>query len=377
MDPIIIIGTGMAGYTLARELRKLDKDSPLVLVTGDDGRSYSKPMLSNALAAGKTPEALAMAGAEQMATQLKATIRTRSRVTAIDTASHIVIVDGEAMTYRKLVLALGADPLRPRLEGTGAEDVMSVNDLADYGRFRAAIGGKARVAILGGGLIGCEFANDLRAAGYAVDVIHPAAQPLDRLVPASVGGQVARALAGMGVTWHFGVAGNLVDRIPGGYRVGLSDGTGVEADAVLSAIGLRPRIELAAAAGLKTGRGIVVDGLLQTSAPDIYALGDCAEVNGLVLPYVMPIMQGARALARTLAGEATQVVYPIMPVVVKTPACPVVAVPPVPGAAGRWEEEVGPEGVAARFLDEAAKSLGFALAGAAVAEKSALLKEMG
>lgn len=376
MNPIIIIGSGLAGYTLARELRKLDKDTPLHIITADDGRFYSKPMLSNALANGRTAGQIATADAVQMAAQLNALIQTQTRMSAIGAVRHTLTVDGQEVTYSKLVLALGADVIRPPLEGDAADTVMSVNDLGDYTRFRAVIASAKRVAIIGAGLIGCEFANDLRSAGFAVDVIAPGATPLNRLLPEAAGHALQEGLAQIGVNWHLGNTVRRVDHAAAGYHLTLSDGSTLETDAVLSCIGLRPRTALAQSAGLRVDHGIVVDRHLVTSNPDIYALGDCAEVEGLALPYVMPLMACARALAKTLAGEPTPVAYPAMPVVVKTPAHPVVVCPPPPGVSGEWQSETLENGVRALFHDAENRLRGFALTGGTAGEKNALTKEL-
>ena len=147
----------------------------------------------------------------------------------------------------------------------------------------------------------------------------------------------------------------------------------LDVDVVLSAIGLRGNNDLAQAAGLRLNRSIVVDRLLRTSDPNVYALGDCAEVDGLVLPFVMPLMQQARALAATLCGEQTAVSYPAMPVLVKTTSYPVVVSPPPFNAQGEWEEQVLEGGVKALYKSDDAL-LGFALTGSAVSEKQALAK---
>ena len=172
--PVVIVGTGLAGYTVARELRKLDAAVPVILLSQDDGSFYSKPMLSNALAMKKDARALASFDAAAMAQQLNAEVRKHQRVERILPSEHTIVVEGEPLSYSKLVLATGADPRRLRIDGDGADQILSVNDLADYDRFRQALTGCASVAILGAGLIGCEFANDLCAAGYAVSLIDPA-----------------------------------------------------------------------------------------------------------------------------------------------------------------------------------------------------------
>src|SRR5690606_19288902 len=149
MAPIVILGSGLAGYTVAREFRKLDAATPLVIVTRDDGAVYSKPMLSNALAGGRSAAALPTADAASAAGQLNATVLARREVASIDAGARaLVFADGERLEYAKLVLALGADPIRLPLAGDAADAVMQVNDLQDYARFRDAIEHAAHVTIL-------------------------------------------------------------------------------------------------------------------------------------------------------------------------------------------------------------------------------------
>lgn len=376
MHPIVIVGSGLAGYTLLKEFRKRDADTPVTLVTADDGAFYSKPNLSNAFATNRTAAALASASAEKMAADQKATVLAHTRVTAIDTTGHRLRTETGELEYAKLVLALGADPFAHGLAGDAATDVLAVNDLADYAVFRDAVEGKKRVAVLGGGLIGCEFANDLAHAGFQVEVVHLGDWPLERLLPVEAGRRLADALAALGVIWHFGRTGKEVDRTPTGYRIALDNGDTVEADVVLSAIGLKPRTLLAQAAGIQTGRGVQTNALLETSVPDVYAMGDCAEVEGQNLPYVQPLMLQARALAATLTGTPTPVAYPPMPVMVKTPAHPVAVLPPRIGAAGSWKVDCFEGGVCALFLGEAGQLQGFALTGSETARRNALAKDV-
>ena len=277
------------------------------------------------------------------------------------------------------MLALGADPIRLPLAGDAADTVLSVNDLDDYARFAESLEGAASVAILGGGLIGCEFANDLLHRGIVPTVLDVADRPLSRLLPAEASAWLRERLEAAGVRFRLGVAASRVDRADGdgdGIKLALSDGSTLHADRVLSAIGLRPRVSIGETAGLAVGRGITTDRLLATSAAHVYAVGDCAEVLGLNLPYVMPLMQQSRALAATLCGRPTPVAYPAMPVLVKTPACPTVVCPPPPGAVGQWESTSTCEACAARFVGADGVLLGFALLGTATAKKQAWAAEV-
>ena len=377
-NPLVIIGTGLAGYTLAREFRRLDAARPLVLVSHDDGAFYSKPMLSNALSQSREVEALVTADADTMASRLDARVLAHREVVAIDRERRRVrLADGETLDYGKLVLAVGARPIRIPLQGEAADRVLSINNLEDYRRFRQALRPGATVLIMGAGLIGCEFANDLAASGHGVTVTDPAPLPLGRLAPPANAERLRDALQALGVAWCLGDhVVRLDEAADGRLEATLAGGERVEADLVLSAVGLRPDTRLAEAAGLVCRRGIVVDHLLRTSDPDIHALGDCIELDGQVLPFVQPIMIGARALARTLAGHPTEVDYPPMPVVVKTPACPTVVAPPPAGAEGEWRVEADESGVESRFVDTAGRLRGFALSGDRAARRQALTAEL-
>lgn len=377
----VIIGSGIAGWTTVRELRKIkpdDSEHAITLICVDSGDFYSKPMLSNALASKKTPATLVMTPAAKLAEQTKTRLLAQTQVTGIDPANRQVQTAGGSVGYDQLVLALGADPIRLPLDGDGAADVLSVNDLGDYARFRDALPEGAAVTILGGGLIGCEFANDLAGVGHAVRVYDIAQWPLGRLLPQEAGEFSRDRLAAAGIHFEFGNSISRVDRLPTGFRLTDSRGQTHEAALVLSAIGLKPRTTLAQAAGLTCDRGIRTDGFGRTSDPAIFAIGDCAQYGdaGLLLPYIQPVMNAARAIAATLAGTSTPIRLPSMPVLVKTPACPTVIAPPPVGAQGQWRCETSPEAVKALFESTDGRLLGMALLGTATAERAALAPQL-
>jgi rubredoxin---NAD+ reductase len=375
--PVVIIGAGLAGYNFAREFRKLDTETELVVIAGDAADFYSKPMLSNALAGNKTAATLVMKSAEKMEAELNATIFARTEVVGIDREKQMLMLsDGQVQAYRDLVLAVGAEPVRLRLGGDAADEVLSVNHIDDFSHFADKLGDATRVVILGGGLIGCEFANDLLARGITPVVVESAATPLPLLLPPQAGEWFASKLTAAGVRFVFGALAGAVHHTGNGFVVELSTGERLEADLVLSAVGLHPNNTLADAAGLTVERGVVINRQLQTSDPHIYALGDCAEIESLHLPFVMPIMHAARALAQVLAGNQASLQYPAMPVLVKTPACPTVVSPPAKDAQGAWQVNASEEGVDARFIGADGQLLGFALCGVATKERQALLPQL-
>ncbi len=373
---IIIIGTGLAGYQLAREFRKLDQTTPLMLVTADDGQYYPKPQLSTALTHKKTAETLVTANAEAMTTQLNAIIRTRSQVSHIDSKNKTITINDEKILYSKLILACGADVIKAPLLGNAVDDILSINHIYHYAEFEKLIKNKKRIAIFGAGLIGCEFANDLSNAGYEVHLIAPDKSPLERFMPEKIGHVLQQALEKNGVHFHLQCFAKQVDKVDHAYRISLSNDDHLDADFVISAIGLRPHVDLAKRANIHTSRGVVVNRYLETSADDIYALGDCAEVEGHVLPFITPILNCARALAKTIAGERTAVDYPAMPVTVKTPAHPIVLCPPPAEMKGNWEIEMKDNNIKAQFFDEQHQLYGFVLTNEAVKERATLVKQI-
>ena len=384
MHPIVIIGSGMAGYTVAREFRKLSPAQELVMICADDAVNYAKPTLSNAFAGNKAPEQIALGDAAKMATQLNMRIEAETWVKEINAEQHEITLEknGEIFTqpYSKLVLAVGANPIRLAIAGDGSDDIHVVNSLIDYRTFRENLAKRKdkRVVILGAGLIGCEFANDLLHSNYDVTVIDLAPQPLGRLLPNHVAEAFKTNLEQAGIKFALSTTVEKVTKINDGedYAVTLANGQTLVADIVLSAIGLQPNIALAKEANIQTSRGIITNTLLETSQPDIYAVGDCAEVNGTLLPYVMPIMQQARALAKTLSGQSTAVHYPAMPVAVKTPAAPLTVLPAPIGVDVNWETEEFEDGMLARAADDEGTLRGFVLLGATASKQRLTLTKL-
>ncbi|NQZ53735.1 MAG: FAD-dependent oxidoreductase [Piscirickettsiaceae bacterium] len=379
MDPIIIIGTGFAGYTLAREFRKLDSQTPLIFITSDDGRSYPKPMLSNALTKGKTAEQLALSDSTAMAKTLNAEIMTHTIVSHIDPQAKIITTTtNKRLNYQQLVLAVGAKLIHIPIKGRSSNNIISINSLDDYSVFREQLNNAKHVTLIGPGLIGCEFANDLLNAKVKVSIVGPDAYPMSSLLPQPIAEELKSTLEAAGVDWHLNTTTTSIVSTEDGYQLTLENGDSINTDIVISAVGLRSNTELAELAGLKVSRGIVTNNYLQTSHTDIYALGDCAEVAGHNLLFIAPILVAARALAKTLSGTITSVKYPAMPVAIKTPYYPLVVSPPSQGSKGNWLFESSPTstGIKGLFIGANNMLLGFVLSGDMISDKQALTKQL-
>ena len=389
-QPLLIIGAGLAGWQAVREFRKLDTATPITLVTADAGDFYAKPTLSNAFGQKRGPAQLVTTPAATIAQTLNVTLLSHTQVTAIDTAAQVVKTSTGPLSYRDLVLATGAQPIRVPLAGAASDQVLSVNSLSDFAVFHQRLTSlgedtpNIRIAIMGAGLIGCEFANDLAGAGYAVAVIDPSDRPLAALLPPTASAQLQSALTGLSVQWHLGATVQTVEPQAGALLLSLSNGQAIAADIVLSAIGLRADTALAQAAGIVCERGIVVNRQLQTSVPHVWALGDGAQYasaaspgapTGRTLPYVMPIMAAAKVLAANLAGTEASLEFAAMPVAIKTPALPIVAHPPAPGHLGEWvEQTLGEWWFASADMPE--RPHGFVLTGTHTSKRMALVKQM-
>ncbi|WP_280562456.1 FAD-dependent oxidoreductase [Chromohalobacter sp. 48-RD10] len=377
-DPLIIVGSGMAGLGLARQVRARDARRAITLITADSGSDYSKPLLSTGFAKGMHPERLVMRSPLEVADALQLTMRTHTRVDTIDPRAQTLAIGAERLPYGELVLATGAAPSVPFTVAYDVRDrVFTINDLDDYRRFHAVLsrhGGTARVAIVGAGLVGCEFADDLLAGGHRVALVAPEQTPLTRLLPLPLGQVLGTALGKAGADLRLGRSLAQLHRDDEAVSLVLDDGEVLSADLVLIATGLSPRTALADTAGLAVSEsGIQTDRYLASAQPGIHALGDCACVAGLNAMYVQPLQASAKALAATLTGTSTPVAYGAWPVLVKTPSCPVVSLPPRQAPA-RWRIEGEGDDLSALAEDENGHLLGFALTGACVRRKVELAR---
>jgi rubredoxin-NAD+ reductase len=320
---VVIVGAGIAGWSVAESIRRRDGETPILLISACEGLSYPKPALSTAFAQGKQVEELIEQDATSKAAELNLEVRTETRVIKIDAKRKRLTTVKGGIRYDKLILALGARQRELPVAGDASESIFRINDLKSYKKLRKRLAqGASHITILGAGLIGCEFAEDLSTAGYRISVIDPAGYPLASLLPAQTARQLRSRLENRGIEWHFHATLDSAEYSDGCLRAVLSNGDAIETDLVLSAAGLIANTRLAEKAGILVKRGIVTDRLMQTSEADIYAVGDCAAVEGEVFCYIEPIRRQAETIAAQLQGEH-QPFDTIRPLIrVKTPSFP-------------------------------------------------------
>ena len=376
---ILVIGSGFAAQQLIKSLRKLDAHQPIRLITADSGDEYNKPDLSHVMSRGSSAAAMTRQSGSEFAEQQRITLVPHCPVLGIDPARRTVLTAQGEFAYGQLVLATGASALRPPIPG--AEQLVTLNSQQEYAAIEARLQHAQRILVLGAGLIGCELAMDMASSGRQVTLVDLASSPLSALLPAMLSQPLHQALQAQGVKLQLGLGirdiAALDPQQPGtGCRVTLSDGQVNEQDLVISAIGLKPNTQLAQAAGLSVGRGIQVDAGLRSSDPHIYALGDCAEWQGQLLPFLQPILLGANALAKTLLGAPTALSLPPMLVKVKTPLYPLQLAGRTRGEDLAWQCRWNQQGLVAEARGENGELCGFVVGGDQMSAAFALLRQL-
>ncbi|WP_186419265.1 FAD-dependent oxidoreductase [Bosea sp. CS1GBMeth4] len=303
-EPLVIVGKGMAATKLVDELSQRALGRYSIAVIGAEPRlAYNRVLLSPLLAGEIGEPEIELRPAAWWQARGVSMLYGKA-VTAIDRAAKTVtLADGLTLPYGKLVLATGSQPLKPPFPGGDLPGVVTFRDTADVEAMRAYAERGARVVVIGGGLLGLEAAYGLARAGGSVTLLHLVDRLMERQLDAEGADLLAAAMARRGITVTLnastrGFVGK--DRVE---AVELADGRRLPADLVVIAIGVRPNIGLAGAAGLATNRGVVVDDRLASGDPSIFAIGECAEHRGQVYGLVEPAYEQARVLAAGLAGS--------------------------------------------------------------------------
>jgi NADPH-dependent 2,4-dienoyl-CoA reductase/sulfur reductase-like enzyme/nitrite reductase/ring-hydroxylating ferredoxin subunit len=301
---ILILGGGAAGFACAERLRVLGYDGRLVMVSGDPDPPVDRPTLSKDYLAGTAPEEWIPLRDETWYRDHEIDLRLGTDIVALDAKGRTATSRaGETLAFDRLLITTGAEPMR--LSRFHQDKVHTLRSLADARALIARAQSGARVAILGASFIGLEAAAALRTRGLEVAVVAPEEVPFEAVFGREVGAFFQRLHEAEGVQFHLGRVGVAYD----GATLRLDDGHEVAADFVLAGIGVRPRDQLAADAGLEVGHGILVDRFLETRAPGIFAAGDVASypdpLNGeriRVEHWVHAERQGQAAAANLLGA---------------------------------------------------------------------------
>ncbi len=373
-DGIVIIGSGFAARQLVKNIRKQDTHIPLTLIAADSMDEYNKPDLSHVVSRGQRADDLTLQTAGEFAEQYHLRLFPYTWVSDLDAAAKVVKSQDREWRYDKLVLATGAAPFIPPVPGH--ELMLTLNSQREYGAAQSQLHDAQRVLIVGGGLIGCELAMDFCRAGKAVTVVDNSASVLSALMPPEVSSRLQHRLTDMGVHLMLKTQLEGLEQNADGIRVSLDRQRSVTVDAVVAAAGLRPETALARHAGLLIRRGVVVSNRLQTSDPAIYALGDCAEINGSVLPFLQPILLSAMCLAKNLLSQANELTLPPMLVKVKTPDLPLHLAGETQRDDLTWNLVAAKEGVVAKGVDAANQLRAFVVSEDRMKEAFALLKQL-
>jgi NADPH-dependent 2,4-dienoyl-CoA reductase/sulfur reductase-like enzyme/nitrite reductase/ring-hydroxylating ferredoxin subunit len=271
---IVIIGGGAAGLAASDMLRRDGYSGPVTMISADSAPPCDRPNLSKDFLAGTAPEEWIPLRPPEWYSERKIDLVLNSRVTSLDTARKTISTeDGKTYAYGALLLATGADPVKLPLEGANPSKVFYLRSLADSKAIVAKATSAKQAVVVGASFIGLEVAASLRARGIAVHVVAPEQVPMEKILGSRIGAFIRSLHESHGVVFHLG---ETVKRVDGG-KVTLSGGATVAADFIVLGVGVRPSIDLAAQAGLRIDRGIVVNEYLETSAPGVFAAGDVAR----------------------------------------------------------------------------------------------------
>jgi NADPH-dependent 2,4-dienoyl-CoA reductase/sulfur reductase-like enzyme/nitrite reductase/ring-hydroxylating ferredoxin subunit len=303
---IVIVGGGAAGFAAAEMLRRQEFRGGIVMVSNDAAPPVDRPNLSKDYLAGSAPEDWLPLRPDSYYADAGIELRLNCDVRSIDTkARNVVIADGAAIPYDRLLLATGAEPVRLPIPGADQPHVHTLRSLAECRAIIDSVKGARRAVVIGASFIGLEAAAALRAREIEVHVVAPEQRPMERVLGAAMGDFVRALHEEHGVIFHLGDTVAAID----GKRATLKSGGVLEADLVVVGVGVRPRLALAEQAGLALDRGVAVNAYLETSVAGIYAAGDIARwpdphswENIRVEHWVVAERQGQTA-ARNMLGQ--------------------------------------------------------------------------
>ncbi len=271
---IVILGGGAAGFAAAEKLRRERYQGSIVMLSNDDAPPVDRPNLSKDFLAGDAPKEWVPLRPENFYAENEIDLRLKANVTSLDPrAKEIILGDGGKVAYDRLLLATGAEPVRLTIPGADLPHVHALRSFSDCRAIIERAETSKRAVVIGASFIGLECAAALRARKLEVHVVAPETRPMEKLLGPEMGAFLRALHEQHGVLFHLEDAPAEIEL----EQVRLNSGATIAADLVIVGVGVRPRIQLAEAAGLRVDRGVVVDQYLETSAPGIFAAGDIAR----------------------------------------------------------------------------------------------------
>ncbi|WP_173917409.1 nitrite reductase large subunit NirB [Halobacillus sp. Marseille-Q1614] len=303
---LVVIGNGMAGVRVVENILRENPSAYEIIVIGSEPRpGYSRLMLSTVLQGGTSIDDITIHPSSWYR-QSGVNLITGETVVKVDASQKAVLTDQHRKVhYDKLIFATGSSPFMLPLKGAKKKGVIAFRTIEDCESILTAAREYKKAVVIGGGLLGLEAARGLLNIGMEVDVVHISSHIMNRQLDEKASIMLQRQLEEQGMNFLLNKASEKIlgrSRVEG---VRFKDGSVAEADLVVMAVGIKPRISLAEAAGLETNHGIIVNDYLETSCRDIYAVGECAEHNGRVYGLVQPLYEQGEILAKHLCGIAT------------------------------------------------------------------------
>lgn len=303
LEHLVVVGNGMAGLRLVEEIVQRAPGRYAITIVGKEPQPAYNRVLLSSLLAGEIGEDDIRLRDRRWYADHGIQLITGDAATGLDAGARTVtLASGRRLSFDRAVLATGSNPIRPPVPGSELRGVLTFRDLADIAAMRRLATAGERAIVIGGGLLGIEAAYGLARAGIGVTLLHLMDRLMERQLDARAAALLRQAIEakGIDVVLQAETAAIVGDGKADGVL--LKDGRRIDGGLVVFAIGIRPEAELARAAGLACNRGIIVDDTLATSAPGIFAIGECAEHQGQCYGLVEPAYAQARVLAQVLTG---------------------------------------------------------------------------
>lgn len=301
---LVVIGNGMAGVKCVEEIINLEPDRYEIVIYGTEPRpNYNRIMLSKVLQGEHSIQDIIINDWTWYA-ERNIRLCTGETVHRIDTRTKFIETEaGKKETYDILILATGSSPFIPPIPGIDKERVMSFRSIDDCTRMSDYSKEYRKAAVIGGGLLGLEAARGLLHLGMEAVVVHNAPYIMNRQLDYEAAAMLQRELEDQGMSFLLNKNTQKVTGRSQAQGLLFTDGSKLEAQLVIVAVGIRPNVDLARRSGIATHRAVVVDDHMRTSVPDIYAVGECAEHRGISYGLVAPLYEQGKVLARTLCGQ--------------------------------------------------------------------------